>query len=104
MSSPTPESVKEEVRLGGVEYAKVLAGTNGFTKVKISGLPTTASTFLDIAGTSMLSAGGGSMQQNLVAAAGATTFTTTGYVRVTVTDSANHIVAGDHYIRIGTLT
>ena len=44
------------------------------------------------------------MHQTLVAGAGVTTFTKTGFIRVNIIDSAGNITDGSHYIQIGTLT
>lgn len=44
------------------------------------------------------------MTQTLVGGADATTFTTTGYMRVQITDAGGRLTNGYHYIRVGTLT
>jgi len=44
------------------------------------------------------------MHQTLVAASGVTTFTSAGFIRVTVTDDAGNITNGSYYMQIGTLS
>ena len=110
MSSPSADSAVENAveRSKTARLASTVAlaeGTEGFSQLRIFGLPTTASTFLDITGSSSATkTATNSLYHSLVHSTGATTFTTTGYARVTVTDSAGNITNGDHYIRIGTLT
>lgn len=108
MSSPTPDAVQENLRLagvtGGAAIAAILDSSTPFSKIQVANTTSTTAALMTLVGKSTLSAQSASMQQTLVQAAGATTFTTTGYVRVTVTDASGNITAGDHYIRIGSLT
>lgn len=70
--------------------------------VDVSGGATTA-TFLNLTGNSSLS-GTADMTLTLVAGSAYTTFTKSGAIRVTITDSAGNVVSGDHYIQIGLLS
>lgn len=63
----------------------------------------TTATFLNLTGASTLS-GTADMTLTLVAGSAYTTFTKSGAIRVTITDSAGNVVSGDHYIQIGTLS
>ncbi len=70
--------------------------------VDVSGQATTT-TFLNLTGRSSTS-GTGDMTLQLVAGASYTTFTKSGAIKVTITDSAGNVVSGDHYIQIGLLS
>lgn len=70
--------------------------------VDVSGQSTT-SAFLNLTGRSSLS-GSADMTLTLVAGSAYTTFTKSGAIRVTITDSAGNVVDGDHYIQIGSLS
>lgn len=65
-------------------------------------LATTVSV-LDVTGYATLSADE-IMHGTLVAGAGVTTWTKTGFLQINVTDNAGNIVNGKHYIQFGTLT
>lgn len=69
--------------------------------VPMSAASTTAA-FLDVTGASTLSATG-PLNNSLVSGGAVTTFTATGYVRVTITDDGGNITSGQHYIQVGTL-
>ena len=64
---------------------------------------TTTTSVFDITGASTLS-DDEIMHNTLVAGAGVTTFTKTGFIQVNITDSAGNITDGKHYIQFGTLT
>ena len=110
MSSKSPEAAQSDAiaasssaRLSST--VSLLDGTEGFSQLRVLGVPTTASTVFDItASSSATKTATNSMYNTLVHSTGATTFTTTGYVRVKITDSAGNLVDGDHYIRLGSLT
>lgn len=126
MSSITADAVREEIRENAVVVgnpvktaAKIAAlaslpiyadsssnlgvGAYPFSvPVDVSSQATT-STFLNLTGKSTLS-GTADMTLTLVAGAAYTTFTKSGAIRVTITDSAGNVVNGDHYIQIGTLS
>lgn len=70
--------------------------------VDVSGQATT-STFLNLTGASSIS-GTADMTLTLVAGSAVTTFTKTGFIRVTVTDAGGNVVNGDHYIQLGSLS
>jgi hypothetical protein len=63
----------------------------------------TTATFLNVTGYSTASADT-MMTFPLVAGGNVTTFTKTGFIKVTVTDTAGNLTDGDHYIQIGTLS
>ena len=63
---------------------------------------TTVSVFT-VSGTSTLSADE-IMHNTLVAGAGVTTWTKTGFIQVDITDAGGNITNGKHYIQFGTLT
>lgn len=63
----------------------------------------TTQTFFNLTGSSSES-GTADMTLQLVKGADYTTFTKSGAIRVTITDSAGNLVNGDHYIQIGTLS
>ncbi len=69
----------------------------------VSGGTVTSATFFNITGASTGEANT-QMTYPLVAGGNVTTFTKTGFIKVTVTDSAGNVTNGDHYIQIGTLT
>lgn len=124
MSSTTADSVQEMVEGGKlkignevkestqlptsaskplyVDSSSKLAGGAFPFPVEVSNLSTTGTVFAKFSGSSTLSEN--SLYTQIVAASGATTFTTTGYLRVTITDAAGNVTDGDHYIRIGSLT
>jgi hypothetical protein len=112
MSSQTADSVDAKLDQKVSEASATLVssfsaledGTTPFSLVTISGVPTTSSATIDITGASTLTSASYSMQQTLVAASGATTFTVKGWVRVAVTDSAGNLADGNYYIQLGELT
>ena len=63
----------------------------------------TTQTFLNLTGSSSES-GSNDMGLQLVKGSDYTTFTKSGAIKVTITDSAGNLVNGDHYIQIGTLS
>ncbi len=71
--------------------------------VPISSGTTTSTTFLSLTGTSTGEANT-AMTYPLVLGSSVTTFTKTGFIKVTITDSAGNLTNGDHYIQIGTLS
>jgi hypothetical protein len=82
---------------------KLAQGNIPFAVPLHAGVTDTSYSALDIKGSSTLTAND-IMHQTLVAGAGVTTFTKTGFIRVTITDSAGNITDGAHYIQIGTLS
>lgn len=79
-------------------------GTGPFPfPVQVSGLPSTISATLDLTGASTASATG-PMTNTIVAAAQTTTFTSAGFIRVAITDSAGNLTSGFYYINVGTLS
>lgn len=68
-----------------------------------AGVEATSNSILAIEGRSTYSADE-IMHQTLVDGAGVTTFTKTGFVRVSIIDNAGNITNGAHYIQIGTLS
>lgn len=105
--SITPDAVRTELDLEKTRQDTAVSnlrdGTSSLSRLVITGVANTGTSFADLTGSSSLSASG-SLYGTLVVASGMTTFTVTGYARVTVTDSGGNITDGDHYIEIGTLT
>lgn len=63
----------------------------------------TTQSFLNLTGSSSES-GTNDMGLQLVKGSDYTTFTKSGAIRITITDSAGNLVNGDHYIQLGTLS
>lgn len=127
MSTPSTDGLKQELDAGRMKVGNNPVDANGFalTGTNVSTVPyidsagtwqvapialplmagviSTSNSVLSIQGASTLTAND-IMHQTLVAGAGVTTFTSTGFLRVTVTDSAGNITSGQHYIQIGTLS
>jgi len=80
----------------------VAAGSLPF-ELQITGATDSTFSFLDLTGASSNSADI-AMQGTLVDGAQVTTFTKTGFARVTITDSGGNITDGTHYIQFGTLS
>ena len=108
MSSPTPGSVKTELDQAVSTASATLVsslsaledGTTPFSLVTISGVPTTSSSALSVTGTSSLSANE-IFHLTLVSAAGVTTFTYSGFIRMSAVDSGGNITDGSYYIPFG---
>lgn len=87
-----------------VDSDKRLAGGNiPFMIPMHAGVTDTSYAAMEVKGSSTLSADE-IMHQTLVAGAGVTTFTKTGFIRVKIVDSAGNLTDGYHYIQIGTLS
>jgi hypothetical protein len=69
----------------------------------VTSAASTSVSVMDVTGYATLSADE-IMHGTLVAGAGVTTFTKTGFLQINVTDSAGNITNGKHYIQFGTLT
>lgn len=109
MSSITPDALREEIRVNGLawiasvadDFTDLEAGTTPFSKVTISNVASTTAALQSFTGVSTLS---GTADLTLTLAAGAAaSFTTVGFVRVTLTDSGGNITDGDYYLPFGTL-
>jgi hypothetical protein len=83
--------------------SKLAAGGFPFAVQLLSGATSTAAAVMAVTGSSTLTADD-IMHQTLVAGAGVTTWTKTGFIKVNITDSGGNIVNGDHYIQFGTLS
>lgn len=83
--------------------SQLASGGFPFAVQLISGVTSTAAAVVAVTGSSTLSADS-TMHQTLVAGAGVTTWTKTGFIKVNITDSAGNITNGDHYIQFGTLS
>lgn len=83
--------------------SKLAVGGLPFAIQLISGLTDSSASVADVQGRSTLTAND-LMHTNLVAGAAVTTFTATGYLRVSVTDAGGNITNGAHYIQVGTLS
>jgi len=70
--------------------------------INVTSVSTTA-TFLTLTGNSSLS-GSADMTLTLVAGSAVTTVTKAAFIRVTLSDSAGNITAGDYYIQLNTLS
>ena len=123
MSSPTSDSLKKEIDEGKMKVGnEVLAATGLATgassipyidssnKLAVGPIPfaiasslATTVSVLDVTGYATLSADE-IMHGTIVAGAGVTTWTKTGFIQINVTDSAGNITNGKHYIQFGTLT
>lgn len=82
---------------------KVAQGAIPYSMPLSAGATNTNFSVMTIVGSSTLSADD-IMHQTLVAGAGVTTWTKTGFIKVNITDNAGNITSGDHYIQFGTLT
>lgn len=106
MSSHTPNSLANELALEQARQDNAVSdlrnGTAPLSVVKVSGIESSGSAFMNVTGRSTL-ADAGSLYTTIVAAAGMTTYTVTGYLRVRITDEAGNVTDGDHYIQIGTI-
>lgn len=121
MSTPSADGLKQELDAGRMRVGNQVQLATGLvaavsaplstdgngnlaagTPLVMSALTTTAS-FLDVTGFATLSADE-IMHNSLVAGAGVTTWTKTGFIQINVTDSAGNITNGKHYIQFGTLT
>ena len=88
---------------GALPFELPVAGIASTQELKVSGVSSTAVGFLDFTSVSTLSADE-LMHTPLVAGAAVTTFTSTGFIRVKITDSAGNLTDGYHYIQLGTLS
>lgn len=121
MSSPQVDGLKTEIDQGRMRVGNQVQLANGLpaavsgalytdssgnlavgTPLVMSALTTSVS-LLDVTGYATLSADE-IMHGPLVAGAGVTTWTKTGFLQITVTDSAGNITNGKHYIQFGTLS
>ncbi len=82
---------------------RLVQGNIPFSLPLAAGATDTNFAVMNIIGSSTLTAND-IMHQTLVAGAGVTTWTKTGFIKVNVTDNAGNITSGDHYIQFGTLT
>lgn len=92
-SSPLYVDSSSKLAVGGFPFAlQLLAGVadTSFSVAAVSGSSTGSANEL--------------MHQTLVDGATVTTFTKTGFMRVTITDAAGNITNGAHYIQFGTLS
>lgn len=96
-------SASASVPLYSDSNSKLAAGGFPFALQLLAGVTDTSFSVAAITGSSTGSANE-LMHQTLVDGAQVTTFTKTGFLRVTITDSAGNITNGAHYIQIGTLT
>lgn len=125
MSSITPDAVRNEIearalRAGndvktstyGVATASSLLYVDSSSQLavgdlpfplKVSGLSATTTTFLDFTGATTLSASN-DLGSQIVVGSAVTTFSTTAFIKVTLTDEGGNITDGDHYIMVGTLS
>lgn len=83
--------------------SKLATGGFPFAVPLISGTVDTSFSAMAITGASTNTAND-IFHQTLVDGASVTTFTKTGFIRVTVTDSAGNITSGAHYIQVGSLS
>lgn len=124
MSTQSPDSLKVEIDAGKMKVGnEVLAATGLATgastipyidsnnQLAVGAIPfaiaTSASattvSVLDVTGYATLSEDE-IMHGTLVAGAGVTTWTKTGFLQINVTDSAGNITDGKHYVQFGTLS
>lgn len=96
-------SASASVPLYSDSNSKLAVGGFPFALQLLAGVTDTSFSVAAITGSSTGSANE-LMHQTLVDGAQVTTFTKTGFLRVTITDSAGNITNGAHYIQIGTLT
>lgn len=82
---------------------QLASGGFPFAVQLVSGVTDTSAAVMAVTGSSTLTAND-IMHQTLVAGAGVTTWTKTGFIKVNITDSAGNITNGDHYIQFGTLS
>ena len=105
--SSSPDSVRAELDIEKSRADTVTAnlqnGTAPLSRLVITGVANTATGFASFTGASTLTAND-IMHQTLVDGAGVTTFTKTGFLRVSIVDTAGNITDGDHYIQFGSLT
>ena len=121
MSTPVPDGLKQEINQGRMRVGNqvqdstgnvtttlsnpLYVGSDGLMSVTtpipitVSSAQATTVAALSFTGTSSLSSGGGTMIQTFVTAAGATTVTSKGFVRVDVTDNGGNL-AGSYYLQI----
>ena len=107
MSSISPDAVREELRLAGITGGQTIAdiqdGTRPLSRLVITGVADTGTSFSSLTGASTLT-DNDIMHQTLVAGAGVTTLTYSGFARVSIVDQAGNITNGDYYIPFGTLS
>ncbi len=107
MSSSTPDAVRAELDIEKARADTVTAnlqnGTTPLSRLIITGVANTGTSFGSFTGASTLSADE-IMHQTLVDGAGVTTFTKTGFLRVSIVDQGGNITDGDHYIQFGSLS
>ena len=126
MSTPSTDGLKLEIDAGKMKIGNPVVDANGVIVTTVSNplsvdsggllavtspLPITVSSaqattvaLLNLTGTTSLSSGGGTMIQTLVTAAGATTATSQGYARISITDSGGNLTTGGYYIQFFSLT
>lgn len=82
--------------------ANMVTDANGALQIKVPATvvqPTVTSEVLTVTGTAAAN-----MVSTIVNGADATTFTSAGFIRVNVTDTAGRLTGGFYYLQIGTLT
>jgi hypothetical protein len=108
MSSSSPDSAEADaVAALNSAVSNIQSGTSAITskQLVVSGIVNSGTAFMAITGySSATPTATNSMYHTLVHSTGATTYTVTGYARVTITDSAGNLINGDHYIQLGALT
>lgn len=92
-SVPVYSDANSNVQVGGFPFVVPF----------VAGVTNTANAVFSVEGSTTGSANE-LMHQTLVLGSSVTTFTKTGFIRVTVTDDAGNITNGDHFIQIGTLS
>ena len=97
-STPIYVDSTSKLATGNIPFATTMAG------VVVSGLVSTTVSALDVTGASNPGSADTLMQGQLVLGSRVTTFTSTGYIQVNITDSAGNLTNGVHYIQVGTLT
>ena len=126
MSSSTPDSLKTEIEQGRLatgnyivtatgavttassnlyvdSSGKLESGSLPFVLPLYAGSASTSYAALAVSGYATLSADE-VMHNTLVAGAGVTTWTKTGFLQIDVYDAAGNITNGKHYIQFGTLS
>ena len=99
-SKPVYADSDGNLATGNLPFATTMAG------VVVSGLANTATSAVNVTGESNPTVGylDTLMTGQLVLGSNVTTWTKTGFIRVSVTDSTGNLTDGDHYLQIGTLT
>lgn len=121
MSSPQVDGLKAEIDQGRMRVGNQVQLASGLPATGSQPLSTdssgnlqatlplamaaqaTTQAVFDVQGYATLSADE-IMHGTLVAGAGVTTFTKTGFLQINVTDAAGNITSGKHYIQFGTLS